>query len=191
MVRVLTVVGCLLVAGLVVLGYHYFIAPPALNVRTGDPLPDLELWDVPGNSRMRLSAMRGKPAVVVVFDTSWPETIPYLKQMEKLRALYHDRGLVLVGIAVDAEPGPAENLLRTEQINFYVLRDPGATYVRPAFGSPTPPTPDTFVVTPGLTIADAHAEPVDWRDAFARKRIEAILPPVATSPFFPPARPSP
>ncbi|HEX6736829.1 MAG TPA: redoxin domain-containing protein [Vicinamibacteria bacterium] len=182
MVRLLAVLGCLVVAALVVLGFYYSTAPPALRVHEGEALPDLELPDFTGQGRLRLYSLRDRPLLVVVFDTSWPATVPYLRQMEKLRALYQDRGLVVIGISTDADQEAVDNVFRTEQINFYVLRDPRGTYTRPAFGSPTPPTPDTFVVAPGLKVTAALAEPVDWRNAYEHQRIEAVLPPPGSPP---------
>ena len=191
MFRLLTVLGCLLVAALVVLGFYYSIGSPVLKLREGELLPDLELPNLEGHGLIRLSSLREKPVVLVVFDTSWPATVPYLQQIERLRARYHDRGLVVVGISTDADKEAVDNLLRTQQINFYVLRDPGAIYVRPAFGSPTAPTPDTFVIAPGLRVVAALAEPVDWRDPLERKRVEDLLPPPGWAPSPPTARISP
>jgi peroxiredoxin len=189
MVRVLAVLGCLVVAALVVLAFYYSTAPPALRVREGDALPELELPDFTGEGRLRLSSLRDKAVVVVVFDTAWPATLPYLRQIEKLRALYYDRGLVVVGISTDADQEAVNNLLRTEKINFYVLRDPRGTYVRPALGSPTAPTPDTFVVAPGLRVTAALAEPIDWRSVYERRRVEDVLPPMGSP--SPPSLPTP
>jgi peroxiredoxin len=188
--RALGVLGSLVLAALIVLGYYLYTAPPELGVHEGEMLPDLELEDFTGKGRLRLSALREKPVVIVVFDTAWPATVPYLKQIERLRALYLDRGLVVVGISTDAEKDTVDNLMRTQQINFYVLRDPGGLYVRSTFGSPTPPTPDTFVVAPGGRLVAVYPELVNWRNAFERRRVEAILPPTGAG-STPPAAASP
>ena len=187
--RFVGVLGSIVVAGLLVLGYHLYTAPPMLGLREGDPLPNLELEDFTGKGRLQLGALRDKPVVIVVFDTAWAATVPYLKQLERLRALYHDRSLVVVGISTDAARDSVEALLRTQQINFYILRDPGGLYVRPAFGSPTPPTPDTFVVAPGGKVVASFAEVVDWRRASERRRVEAILPPIEAGHASPAAIP--
>jgi peroxiredoxin len=178
--RLLGVLGSLALAGLVVLGFYFYKAPPALQVRVGQQMPDLELPDYTGKGRLRLSSLRDYPVVLSVFDTAWPATPPYLKELEKLRALYHDRNLVVVGISVDPIDEGVNALFGRQPINFWLLRDAGALTIRPLIGFPTEPTPDTFVIAPGGRVVEAHAEPVNWRDVHARRPLEAILPPPRT-----------
>jgi peroxiredoxin len=175
------ILAAIAVVGLV----QYWKAPVALKVHAGETVPDLELPDFTGQGRVRLSMLRASPVMIVVFEASRPESVPYLKLVERMRALYMERQLVVVGIATDQDTEVVQNLLRKEQLAFYILRDPGGLVVRTAFGSPTPPTPDTILVAPGGRVVEALSEPVDWRDPRERKRLEAILPPPS------PATPSP
>jgi peroxiredoxin len=179
--RVLAVLGSLALAGLIVLGFYYYRAPPALQLRPGQTLPELELEDHTGKGRLALSALRDHAVVLTIFDANWPATGPYLQDLERLRALYHDRNLVVVGIAVDPIDDGVAALFRFHRINFYVLRDPGALKVRPLFGAPTEPTPDTYVIAPGGRVIEAHAEPVNWRSLDARRALESVLPPPRAS----------
>jgi peroxiredoxin len=182
--RSLKVVGSLLVAVAVVLGFYYAVGAPVLKLHEGDLLPAVELPDLAGQTRVQLHSLRGRAAVVVVFDTRWPGTAAYLRQLEKLHARYYSRGLVVIGISTDADKDAVDTIVRTEQISFFVLRDPGALHLRAGFGPPKLPTPDTYLITPELRVAAALSEPVDWLSPLERKRIEDILPP-------PPARNSP
>lgn len=176
--RALAVLAPILAVVLVVFLVQYWRAPAALRVRPGQTLPDLELPDFREEGRVRLSALRESPLLIVIFEAGRPETPPYLNMVERMRALYMDRHLVVVGISTDMEKEPVDALMRTEQIGFYVLRDPGGVIVRTAFGAPTLPSPDTILVAPGGRVAEALSEPVDWRDPRERQRIEAILPPL-------------
>src|SRR5262245_57499366 len=162
--RALLVLGPMLAAALVVFLVQYWKAPVALKVHAGDTIPDLELPDFTGDGRVRLSWLRESPLLIVVFELSRPETVSYLKLIERVRATYMDRHLVVVGISTDTDKDAVDALLRKEQIAFYVLRDPGGLVVRTALGAPTPPTPDTILVAPGGRVVDAFSEPVDWRD---------------------------
>ena len=71
-----------------------------------------------------LSRYRGK-VVVVDFWASWckpcRESIPWLNQM---RARHGARGLVIVGVNVDAERADADRFLRDIPIDFEVIFDP-------------------------------------------------------------------
>jgi len=71
-----------------------------------------------------LSRYRGK-VVVVDFWASWckpcRESIPWLNQM---RARHGARGLVIVGVNVDAERADADRFLRDIPVEFEVIFDP-------------------------------------------------------------------
>ena len=71
-----------------------------------------------------LSRYRGK-VVVVDFWASWckpcRESIPWLNQM---RARHGARGLVVVGVNVDAERADADRFLRDTPVEFEVIYDP-------------------------------------------------------------------
>jgi peroxiredoxin len=180
--RVLLVLGPMLAAVLVVFLVQYWKAPLALKVHPGQTIPDLELPDFTGQGRVRLSWLRESPVMIVVFEAGQPDTVPYLRLVERMRALYYERHLVVVGISTDMDKDVVDGMMRKEQISFYILRDPGGLVVRTALGSPTLPTPDTILVAPGGRVVEALSEPVDWRDPRERQRIEAILPPPSQGP---------
>jgi thiol-disulfide isomerase/thioredoxin len=75
-------------------------------------------------SELDLARYRGQ-VVIVDFWASWckpcRESIPWLNQM---RARYGERGLVIVGVNVDAERQDADRFLRAVPIDFEVLFDP-------------------------------------------------------------------
>jgi peroxiredoxin len=175
--RLAAVLGSLALGVLIVLAYLFYNAPPALRLRAGQAMPDLELPDFTGKGGLRLSSLHAQPVVLAVFDMAWPATPPYLRDLERLRALYQDRGLIVVGISVDPIDDSVDAVYRLQPINFYLLRDAGALALRPVLGAPTEPTPDTYLIAPGGRVAAAYAEPVNWRDPAARRPLEAILPP--------------
>ncbi len=74
-----------------------------------------------------LGAYRGR-VVVVDFWASWcapcRRSIPWLNEM---RARYGDRGLVVIGVNVDADARDAERFIREVPIDFEVVYDPQGT----------------------------------------------------------------
>jgi thiol-disulfide isomerase/thioredoxin len=77
-----------------------------------------------------LEHYRGQ-VLIVDFWASWckpcRESIPWLNE---LQARYRDRGLVIVGVNVDAERGDAEKFLSAVPISFEVVFDPGGSLAR-------------------------------------------------------------
>jgi len=81
-------------------------------------------------AELDLAQYRGK-VVIVDFWASWckpcRQSIPWLNQM---RARYGERGLVIVGVNVDAVHKDAERFLRDVPIDFEVIFDPAGEIAR-------------------------------------------------------------
>ncbi len=94
---------------------------PALS----GPAPDFELENFAGG-RVRLSDHRGQVVLVNFWATWCPPCVKEVPDFVELYGKYRERGLVILGISVDRNPGavlPA--FIERHKINYPVLLDDG------------------------------------------------------------------
>ncbi len=100
-----------------------------------------------------LADYRGR-VVVVDFWASWckpcRESIPWLNRMHRE---YGDRGLVVIGVNVDANRADAERFLRDVPIDFQVVYDAGGEL---ATRFEVPAMPSTFVYDRSGKLVQTH-----------------------------------
>jgi thiol-disulfide isomerase/thioredoxin len=120
-----------------------------------------------------LAAYRGR-VVVVDFWASWckpcRESIPWLNRMHRD---YGDRGLVVIGVNVDANRADAQRFLRDVPIDFEVIYDSAGTL---ATRFDVPAMPSTFVFDRSGKLVQTHigfrTTKRDAREAELRKLLE-------------------
>jgi len=104
-------------------------------------------------SPLDLAAYRGR-VVVVDFWASWckpcRESIPWLNRMHRE---YGDRGLVVIGVNVDANRADAERFLRDVPIDFEVVYDAAGVL---ATRFEVPAMPSTFVFDRSGKLIQTH-----------------------------------
>jgi peroxiredoxin len=100
--RLVVVVSLLVVGALVGLGW-LVRDRPAVAV-PGDPAPPLDLPLIDGGGA-DLEAYRGQVVLLNIWATWCPPCVHELPSMQRLYETYADRGLVVLAVAVDAEPG--------------------------------------------------------------------------------------
>jgi peroxiredoxin len=163
-----------LVAVALVLGVWYARAPRATRVKAGQAAPPLEIPGVPGRPPLRLAEVQAPAVLLVLFDTRWPQVGAQLLETERLYRRYVQRGLRVLGVAVD-EPGQdVASVLNNLGITFTVVSDPGARALSVGFGAP--PAFEAYLLGPGQAVEVVYVDDVDSRSRLVREQIERLLP---------------
>ncbi|MGH8165547.1 MAG: redoxin domain-containing protein, partial [Rhodanobacteraceae bacterium] len=107
----------------------------AMQKLAGSPPPELsgETWlnvDEPPTWK----SLRGKPALLVLFDLKQPSFAPLVPPLLAFEETYGKQGLAVIGVYAKRPRGEVEKLLTDERINFPVLIDDGKTAERYGLG---------------------------------------------------------
>jgi len=128
--------------------------------------------DGPGPATLDLARFHGQ-VVIVDFWASWckpcRESIPWLNQ---LRGRYGSKGLVIIGVNVDANRADAERFLRDVPIDFDVVYDPEGKLAR-QFSLQG--MPSTFVYDRGGKLAQTLLGYREARRAEHEAQIQVLL----------------
>ncbi len=130
-------------------------AGPVAAVEKGDQAPDFSLSDLAGNNTT-LSQLRGK-VVVVNFFTVWCQ--PCRHEMPDLNAIYkenREKGLVMLGICLNADPKQLQVLVKQLQLDYPVLL--GTDKVSKDYGDIVA-VPTTFILNKEGKVADKIVGP--------------------------------
>jgi peroxiredoxin len=141
--------------------------------------PDLELPTL-GGGKARLSGYRGRAVLLVMFLSGCHICEREIGQVERLHRQYLQKGLTVVGVAVDKEETSVRSFVERHSITFIVLLDPDAAAVRAAYESWK--MPEAYLIDAGGTVQDVFLGSVRWRTPETRERIERLLPAPKASP---------
>ena len=166
--------GAALVALAVVVGVWYARAPRATRVKAGGTAPDLELPADPGRPPLRLSDMQAPAVLLVLFDTRWPGSGAYLLEVERLHRRYVQRGLRVLGVAVDDPGRDVGGVLNSLGITFTVVNDPGGRALSAAYGAP--PAFEAYLLGPRRVVQTVYVDQLDSRSRTVREEVERLLP---------------
>jgi len=112
-------------AGLVLLALLVAMSEPGRH--TESPKPQEEVpnfsFELAGQPR-RLSDFRGQVVVLNFWATWCPPCVAEMPSLERIHQRFSARGLVVLGVSVDADNAEYENFLRTYKITFPNYRDP-------------------------------------------------------------------
>jgi peroxiredoxin len=134
--------------------------------------PPLQLTDTAGAVH-RLSDYRGK-VVLVNFWATWCEPcLAELPTLERLRAAFAGRPLVILAVQMGGSARMARNTAEKLSLRFPMLLDRDEAASR-AWQVDLLPT--SFLIGPDGAVAFTQAGELDWSDAGARQRIERLLP---------------
>lgn len=87
------------------------------------PAPDFNIQD--SERAVSLNQFRGK-VVVLNFWASWcPPCVDELPSLMQLQTSLQDKGVVVLGVSVDAEAADYQKFLKDHNVNFLTVRDPG------------------------------------------------------------------
>lgn len=111
-------------AGLALTGMALTLSAPAAAVTVQDSAPDFTLKSLEG-ANLRLEEYRGQ-VVLINFWASWcgpcRQEMPLL---DRLHQRYEDTGFAVLGINVEGEAAPAQELIDRIPVTFPVLIDEG------------------------------------------------------------------
>ncbi len=157
----------------VILGVWYLNAPESSQVRVGMTAPELELVTETGASQ-RLSSWRGHPVLLVFFMSDCEICQEDIPQLELVNREFRARGLVVLGVNVDAEFTAYKSFIVKNQLTFGMYRDPGAVRIQQSFGSYR--LPEAYLIDPMGQVAAVWLGKVQWRSEDVRDRIVGLLP---------------
>ncbi|HET8826321.1 MAG TPA: TlpA disulfide reductase family protein [Terriglobales bacterium] len=87
------------------------------------PAPDFKVQD--SDRTVSLDQFKGK-VVVLNFWASWcPPCVEELPSLMQMQTDLKNKGVVVLGISVDADGGDYEKFLKDHNVNFLTVRDPG------------------------------------------------------------------
>jgi peroxiredoxin len=162
-------------AALVVVGFWYFRSPESTKIKVGMAAPDLELPSVAsGGVATRISNFRGRPVLLVMYMAGCEICEREIGSLERLHREFLQKGLVVLGVAVDADAAAREAFIRRHQLTFIVLEDPSGRAVREAYGSWK--MPEAYLIDATGTVDAVYLGSVDWRAPELRERVERLLP---------------
>jgi peroxiredoxin len=175
---VAAVAVALAVGAAVVIAFLYVRGPRATRVHAGDLAPDFTLPALVDGSPGRLSSLRGRPALLVFFDTRWPTSDAYLPNVEKLFRRYSRRGLRMVAVVLDPDLTAARTFAARHELTFTILSDPDAGTLAKSYG--TPQDPEAYLLDPQGRVEAVFTTPIDARVPETKKKLERHLgPPIA------------
>ncbi|MFQ5617033.1 MAG: TlpA disulfide reductase family protein, partial [Anaerolineales bacterium] len=127
--------------------------------RVGQPLSDFTLPDLQGN-RVQLSALRGKVVFINVWATWCPPCIEEMPTMQRLYDRFHNRGLEVLAISIDAlGTQVVAPFMQKYRLTFPALLDPEGTIERLYH---TSGVPESFIVDKRGRLVEKVVGPRDW-----------------------------
>ncbi len=111
---------------------------PQRGTKVGELAPDFELVKTDG-SRVSLSDLRGKPAVVVFWSTYCSSCREEAPELNRLAATFEPQGVKVLGINVDSSDARLAEGIEDFQIKYETVRDVGTNVARSyrVTGTPT------------------------------------------------------
>jgi hypothetical protein len=106
------------------------LAPPATYIKVGGGVPNLTLPILGGPGTQSIFALRGLPLLLVFLDTRDDADGVQIQQLTRLSGAVLPLGVRLIMVAVDPDPGRADQFLKRFGVRFQVLSDPGGEKAR-------------------------------------------------------------
>ena len=147
--RVLPTIGLLAL----LIGCYGGARPP----RIGEAAPDFSVQD--SDRKVTLSEYRGQ-VVVLNFWASWcAPCVAEMPSMVRMQSNLKDKGIIIVGVSIDADEGAYKKFLKDYGVNFITVRDE-AQKTPSLYG--THGWPETYIVDRGGVVRRKFIGPVDW-----------------------------
>jgi cytochrome c biogenesis protein CcmG, thiol:disulfide interchange protein DsbE len=173
-----------LTAVAVALGYFWLTAPEVTKIKVGMQAPELELPSVnPGS--VKLSSFRGQAVLLAFFMSDCKICQKEVVEIERIHREYRLKGLLVVGVSVDADYAATRRFLAERQLTFGLLRDPNGEKIFAAYGSYK--MPEAYLIDPQGIVRGVFLGSVAWRSPEVRRQIEDVLPAPSPAPSLPSA----
>jgi len=161
------------VALAVIFGFWYYRSPESTKIKVGMMAPDLDLPTRSGAGKTKLSLFRGRPILLAMFMSNCHICADEIPQLERLHREFRARGLLVMGVDVDAEYAPREKFLNDASVTFGVFVDPNGVAVREAYGSWK--MPEAYLIDATGRVSAVYLGSVNWRGPEVREQILKLL----------------
>jgi peroxiredoxin len=142
------------------------------KVVMGQKAPEFTLKDMEGRP-VSLSSYRGR-AILLVFWASWcPTAGEQFASLNRLNALYKDRGLAVISVSTDKSLSAAKGFLAGHQASFGTLHD-GKLYVSKTLYKAFM-IPMAFLIDRGGVVVKKRFGQQDWTEPEIIADIDALL----------------
>jgi peroxiredoxin len=148
---------------------------PASPIKAGAAAPDFDLVALGYEGRVRLAELKGRPIVLGLIDTRWPEFLDAVEGLERTNRALRGRGLAVVGVFLDRDPAAALEFIGAHPVTFTPAHDPDGTATGPRYGRPR--ASELVVIDSAGKIVARSLDVAAWRTAPFRKTIEPLLEP--------------
>jgi peroxiredoxin len=165
-----------LIAIALVVSFYFVRAPLASPLTVGAPAPDFDLTAIGFAGRVRLSELRGKPIVLGIVDTRWPDFLDVVEGLERQNRALRRRGLTVVGVFIDDDAkAPTDFVAAYSEVTFTPAHDPGGRTLAAGYGRPL--APELVVIDARGNVVARSTDVAAWRTAAFRKTLEALVDP--------------
>lgn len=145
--------------------------PVAEALDAGAKMPEIGLTDLAGKP-VNAASLAGKVVIIDFWATWCAPCREELPQLEKFHQKYGPKGLVIVGVSIDKEPGGIKDFLAKLKVTFPVVHDAGHQLA----GKYSPPRmPSSYIVDRKGTVRYVHGGYRAGDAAEFEKQIQELL----------------
>jgi peroxiredoxin len=125
--------------------------------RIGATAPDFTVQDT--DRQITLSQLRGQIVVLNFWATWCPPCIEEMPSLVQMQQRMKDKGVTVLAVSVDEDPGAYQKFLRDHGVNLLTVRD-GEQKSNNLYG--TFKFPETYIIDRGGIMRRKFVGPVDW-----------------------------
>ena len=140
-------------------------------VQAGDEAPDFSVVTEGGLTLTR-SNFGGKVLVLNFWATWCAPCIQEIPMLNQLSEMYRDKGLVVLGVSVDKNPGNYRQFLERFNIQFATAHDPQAA-ISDSYGSYR--YPETYIIDSDGTVVQKVIAVPNWTGPEMRAFLDNLL----------------
>jgi cytochrome c biogenesis protein CcmG/thiol:disulfide interchange protein DsbE len=144
---------------------------PEKVVVAGDKAPGFSIATDAGRT-VTLSDFGGKLLVLNFWATWCPPCIEEIPSLDQFQKQFADKGVVVLGVSVDQNPGAYRNFLSRAKVAFQTARDPESK-ISSEYG--TFKYPETYIINRDGRVVEKVIGPANWTDEAIVTRVKALL----------------
>jgi peroxiredoxin len=123
----------------------------------GSAAPDFTVED--SDRKVSLNQMRGKVVVLNFWATWCPPCVDEMPSLVQMQQRMKDRGVEVLAVSVDADPGAYQRFLKDYRVNLLTVRDPDQKS-NGLYG--TFKFPETYIIDRQGVLRRKFIGPIDW-----------------------------